>query len=191
MIDGLREHYKIAELCRVFNVYRSSYHYRKKQANKVSPERAHLRQEVIKIHAASRGSAGARTIAGTLSQRGEFVGRYKAASLMREANLVSTQLKKHRYKTVNEQSSIAENILNRAFNVDNPNQVWCGDVTYVWSGTQWLYLALVIDLYARRIVGWACSTHPDSQLTSQALRMAYESRGRPNNILFHSDSGLS
>lgn len=148
-----------------------------------------MKQEAIKIHTDSRGSAGARTIAGTLTQRGESVGRYKARSLMREADLVSKQHKKHRYKITKDESKIAKNTLNREFSVDRPNQVWCGDVTYVWAGTQWLYLALVIDLYARRIVGWACSTSPDSELTKQALRTAYESRGKPEGVMFHSDQG--
>jgi len=73
--------------------------------------------------------------------------------------------------------------------IDGRYQYWCGDVTYVWSGKQWLYLALVIDLYARRIVGWACSTSPDTELTKKALRIAYEARGEPQGITFHSDQG--
>ena len=179
----------MAELCRVFDVLRSSYHYRKQQTNKVCPERERLKQKAIKIHTDSRGAAGARTIAGTLTQQGESVGRYKAKSLMKEADLISKQHKKHRYKVAEDESKIAENKLNREFTMDKPDQVWCGDVTYVWAGTQWLYLALVVDLYARRIVGWACSTSPDSQLTIQALRMAFEARGQPKGVMFHSDQG--
>ncbi|NOZ51821.1 MAG: DDE-type integrase/transposase/recombinase [Gammaproteobacteria bacterium] len=68
--------------------------------------------------------------------------------------------------------------------VDAPNKVWCGDVTYIWAGTQWLYLAVVMDLYARRIVGWACSDSPDSELTCAALRMAYESRCKPKGVMY-------
>lgn len=173
----------------MFDVFRSSYHYRRYHAGKPCPDREQLKQAAIKIHSDSRGAAGARTIAGTLTQQGESVGRYKAGSLMKEAGLVSKQVKKHRYKVAEEASSMAENKLNRAFTVDKPNQVWCGDVTYVWAGTQWLYLAIVIDLYARRIIGWACSTRPDSQLTLRALRVAYEARGQPKGVMFHSDQG--
>jgi len=86
-------------------------------------------------------------------------------------------------------SDIADNHLNREFTMKSPNEVWCGDVTYVWSGKQWLYLALVIDLYSRRIIGWACSKNPDTALTSKALTMAYLARGRPMNVMFHSDQG--
>lgn len=69
------------------------------------------------------------------------------------------------------------------------DQVWCGDVTYIWAGTEWLYLAVVLDLYARRVVGWAISRSPDTALTLQAVRIAYESRGCPRGVLFHSDQG--
>ena len=117
------------------------------------------------------------------------MGRYKARSLMSELGLVSTQHKQHRYRIAEEESAIAPNHLDRQFSVDQPNQVWCGDVTYVWSGACWIYLAAVLDLNKRRIVGWACSDSPDSELTAKALQMAYESRGRPRGIMFHSDQG--
>ena len=182
-------HYRQSELLSVFEIPRSSYNYRRKQAAYVCPERERLKAAVVEIHTASRGAAGARTISGMLKLQGEPVGRYKAASLMKAAGLVSKQLKKHRYRLPGEVSIVADNILNRQFAVDRPNQVWCGDVTYVWSGRYWLYLAVVLDLYKRRVVGWAHSRHPDSRLTGQALRMAYESRGHPQQLLFHSDQG--
>ena len=108
---------------------------------------------------------------------------------MKAANIQSKQPNKHKYKIAEDESKIAPNMLNREFNVSAPNQAWCGDVTYIWAGTQWLYLAAVIDLYSRRIIGWACSHSPDSNLTVAALRMAYESRGNPKNVMFHSDQG--
>jgi putative transposase len=70
-----------------------------------------------------------------------------------------------------------------------PNQVWCGDVTFIWTGQRWSYLAVVMDLFARKPVCWVLSTSPDSNLTKQALNMAYELRGRPKGVLFHSDQG--
>ncbi len=80
-------------------------------------------------------------------------------------------------------------VLRREFNVNRPNEVWCGDVTYIWTGRRWAYLAIVMDLYARKPVGWAMSLSPNSQLTGQAISMAYEQRGRPSNVMFHSDQG--
>lgn len=81
------------------------------------------------------------------------------------------------------------NVLDRGFNVTSPNKVWCGDITYVWAEDRWHYLAAVIDRCARRVVGWALSSKPDSDLVIKALDMAYEQRSRPQNVLFHSDQG--
>ena len=108
---------------------------------------------------------------------------------MQQEGLVSRQLPRHRYPKAEKAHTLIPNALGRQFQPSKPNQVWCGDVTYVWSGTGWLYLAVVIDLYARRVVGYATSKNPDSELTKRALRMAYESRGRPHRVLFHSDQG--
>ena len=72
-----------------------------------------------------------------------------------------------------------------------PNQVWCGDVTYIWTGKRWAYLAVVLDLFARKPVGWAMSFSPDSRLTMKALEMAWETRGKPGGVMFHSDPGQS
>lgn len=103
--------------------------------------------------------------------------------------ITSKQPHKHRYKITEDESKTAPNLLQRKFPVDGPNQVWCSDVTYIWAGTQWLYLAVVMDLFKRRIVVWSCSTSPDTNLTCATLRTAYESRGQPKNIMFHSDQG--
>ena len=177
------------KLCEIFNVQRSSYYYRLSHKDIVDDERESLKALAVEIHTDSRGAAGARTIAGQLSQAGYNVGRYKAKSLMIEAKISSKQEKKHKYKNAEKESKIAPNLLKRQFNVEAKNSYWCGDVTYIWAGTQWMYLAVVMDLFKRKIVGWACSDSPDTNLTCAALRMAYESRGRPKNVIFHSDQG--
>ncbi|OKA95033.1 transposase, partial [Aeromonas salmonicida subsp. salmonicida] len=73
--------------------------------------------------------------------------------------------------------------------VPQPNQVWCGDITYVWTSARWHYLAVVLDLHTRRVVGWAMSDKPDAELAIKALEMAYQQRGCPSGVLFHSDQG--
>ena len=82
------------------------------------------------------------------------------------------------------------NHLNRKFNVSRPNEVCCGDVTYIWAGNRWAYLAIVMDLLARKGIGWVISDSPNSQLTRDALSMAFESRGRPDNVMFYSNQGM-
>ena len=184
-----REHGRIRATCQLFDINYSSYRYRIDHKDIVDPVRERLKQMAINIHTDSRGAAGARTIAGQLTQSGEAVGRYKAGNLMKEAGIKSKQPNKHKYKIAEDESKIAPNLLQREFAVKAPDKVWCGDVTYIWAGTQWLYLAVVLDLYARKIIGWSCSGSPDSELTCAALRMAYESRGKPKGVMFHSDQG--
>lgn len=77
----------------------------------------------------------------------------------------------------------------REFDVPQPNQVWCGDITYVCAGARWYYLAVVLDLHTRRVVGWAMSDKPDAELATKALEMVYQQRGCPSGVLFHSDQG--
>ena len=189
MVNELREQYTQKDLLNAFDLARSTYQYHQEKAGYADTQLEALKENVQKIHSDSRGAAGSRTVSGMLKQDGENVGRFKVRSLMRAMGLVSKQEKKHRYRIAEDESMIAPNHLAREFNVDKPNQVWCGDVTYIWIGTGWLYLAVVLDLFKRRVVGWACSASPDSELTAKALAMAYEARGRPRNVMFHSDQG--
>tara|TARA_B100000446_G_scaffold116286_1_gene108444 strand:+ start:3121 stop:3786 length:666 start_codon:yes stop_codon:yes gene_type:complete len=124
-----------------------------------------------------------------LNESGITIGRYKVRSLMREAQLVSKQPGRHAYKTVRHERPDIPNHLNREFAVQMPNQVWCGDISFIWAGDRWVYLAVVLDLYARRVVAWAVSNHPDADLVCMALDRAYEQRGKPKGLLFHSDQG--
>lgn len=144
---------------------------------------------VTSIFRESNGSAGARTIAGIATDRGVALSRYRAGRLMKQCQLVSCQQPKHAYKKAKQEHVEIPNHLDRQFSVTKPNQVWCGDVTYIWTGKRWGYLAMVMDLFARKPIGWAMSFSPDSQLTSNALSMACESRGRPKDVMFHSDQG--
>lgn len=109
---------------------------------------------------------------------------------MQACQLVSKQPGKSRYRPALDESSVVPNRLNRAFQPTAPNQVWCGDITYVRMAGQWAYLAVVLDLYARRVVGWSLSTTPDTALVAQALRRAIESRCPKPGLLFHSDQGV-
>lgn len=154
----------------------------------MDPERERLRARVVELHEASRCAAGARSLSASLRLEGEVVGRYKTARLMAEAGVESKQ-PGHVYKIAKVESEVAPNLLNREFDAAKPNQKWCGDVTYIWSGTQWTYLAVVMDLHRRELIGWAMSDSPDSELTKRALTVAYEARGCPKNVMFHSDQG--
>ena len=189
IIGKLRARYPVATLCHVFGVHRSSYKYWKNRPEKPDGRRAVLRSQVLELHGISHGSAGARSIATMATQRGYQMGRWLAGRLMKELGLVSCQQPTHRYKRGGHEHVAIPNHLERQFAVTEPNQVWCGDVTYIWTGKRWAYLAVVLDLFARKPVGWAMSFSPDSRLTMKALEMAWETRGKPGGVMFHSDQG--
>ncbi|WP_151356594.1 IS3 family transposase [Shigella flexneri] len=184
IIGKLRAHYPVVTLCHVFGVHRSSYRYWKNRPEKPDGRRAVLRSQVLELHGISHGSAGARSIATMATRRGYQMGRWLAGRLMKELGLVSCQQPTHRYKRGGHEHVAIPNYLERQFAVTEPNQVWCGDVTYIWA-----YLAVVLDLFARKPVGWAMSFSPDSRLTMKALEMAWETRGKPGGVMFHSDQG--
>ncbi|MGT7881459.1 DDE-type integrase/transposase/recombinase, partial [Escherichia coli] len=102
----------------------------------------------------SRGSAGARTLAEMLTQNGVPMSRYRAGRLMKYLNLSSCQPGKHQYKNARQEHTCLPNLLERQFAVPEPDRVWCGDITYIWAGNRWCYLAVVMDLFARRVIGW-------------------------------------
>ncbi|SWM06656.1 integrase catalytic subunit [Klebsiella pneumoniae] len=108
---------------------------------------------------------------------------------MKYLNLSSCQPGKHQYKNACQEHTCLPNLLERQFAVPEPDRVWCGDITYIWAGNRWCYLAVVMDLFARRVIGWSLSANADTALISSALRMAYEVRGQPRDVMFHSDQG--
>ena len=174
----------------MLSVSPSSYYNFESNQQRIDPERVRLRAKVIKIHTDSRGAAGSRTIMDKLSQQGDEIGRYKVSRLMKEAEIESKQPgKKHKYRDSAAEFPTIENKLNRQFTVCRINEVWCGDITFIWAGNRWIYLALVIDLFARKVVGWSISDSPNTALATNALTMAYVTRGRPKGVMFHSDQG--
>ncbi|MDC0598612.1 IS3 family transposase [Gammaproteobacteria bacterium] len=189
IIERLTESFTIVELCKTFGVHRSSYKYWVKRSVNIKPEAQQEMAVVKAIHVESNGSAGARTIAQIATTRGVPLSRYRVTGFMKRLGLVSCQLPQHAYKRESKEHVAIKNHLGREFDVQKPNKVWCGDVTYIWAGNRWCYLAIVMDLFSRKPIGWAISYSPNSALTSKALSMAFESRGKPANIMFHSDQG--
>lgn len=173
----------------MLGVNRSSYRYWLAHPTKIAPQRIRLISEMKRWFGASNGSAGERSLVKLLATSGFNVSRWLVNKLMKQEGLVSRQLPTHKYAKGEREHLSIPNVLNRNFNPTAPNQSWCGDVTYVWTGNKWAYLAVVLDLYARKVIGWVVSNTPDSELTKKALRMAFESRGKPKNLLFHSDQG--
>lgn len=189
MIAQLQERHPTRQLCELFGVHRSSYRKWRDRPQETSDDEQRLREQIQKAHQLSQGSAGARTIAALVTHAGIPLSRYRAARRMKVLGLVSSQIPEHRYRKAEQLHLEIPNLLNRQFDVKAPNQAWCGDITYIWTGARWSYLAIVMDLFSRKPVGWAMSHTPDSELTKRALTMAFESRGTPKGVTFHSDQG--
>jgi putative transposase len=131
MIDELQESHSTKRLCEVFELHRSTLKYRRTAAVRIDPERVKLNALVRSAHNLSGGSAGARSIAGIVTGFGVPLSRYRAKGVMKRLGLVSTQLPAHKYKKARQPHTTIPNTLNREFNPDAPDQVWCGDVTYI------------------------------------------------------------
>jgi putative transposase len=124
-----------------------------------------------------------------VTAQGFPLSRSCATRRMQVLGLVSSQLPKHSYKKAVQPHINVPNRLNRQFDIDVANKVGAGDITYIWTGVHWAYLAVVLDLFIRHPVVWALSFSHDSVLTQKALMMSYESRGEPKWVMFRSDQG--
>ncbi|MEI0766309.1 IS3-like element IS222 family transposase [Pseudomonas aeruginosa] len=189
LIDQLSEQESVEVVCSAFDVARSCYYVHRLRRRRVDARRVALRSQVNQLFSQSRGSAGSRSILGMLREEGVTIGRFRVRRLMRELGLVSKQPGSHAYKQATVERPDIPNRLNREFATEHPSQVWYGDITYVWAQGRWHYLAAVLDLHTRRVIGWAFSAKPDAELVIKALDMAYEQRGKPQQVLFHSDQG--
>ncbi|ANB55127.1 transposase [Aeromonas veronii] len=176
-------------VCCAFDVPTSCFYDYLARKQTINRERIQQRSELRRLFKESRSSAGSRALMSMMRELGYQIGRFKVRNLMKEAALASKQPGAHRYKVARSERPDIPNLLAREFDSPQPNQVWCGDITYVWAGGRWHYLAAVLDLHTRRIVGWAISDKPDAELAIKALEMAYQQRGCPSCVLFHSDQG--
>ncbi|GLR71646.1 transposase [Agaribacter marinus] len=132
---------------------------------------------------------GTRRMVVELRELGFDVGRYKVSRLMKKLKLVAKRPKQHRYPRYGQSSLLAPNSLNRQFNPERANRYWSGDITYIRTSQGWLYLAIVMDLYSRRVISWAFSDKPNSELTTRALRLAVNKRQPNQTVVFHSAHG--
>lgn len=149
-----------------------------------------LVDKVRQIFSDNKHCFGSRRLSDRLKKQGIAVGRYKTRQLMRELKLVVRYPKRFKITTdSNHSEAISPNRLDRHFKVAKPNQVWTTDITYVWTLQGWLYVAVVIDLFSRQVVGWAIDDHMRTSLCVQALQMAFWRRKPPPGLLHHSDRG--
>jgi transposase InsO family protein len=191
----MKNDYSILGLCRTLEVSTSGYydwHRRRDCPGPRALENQTLAREIDRIHAQSRHTYGSPRVMQELRKKGRRHGRHRIARLMKQNSLCGRQKGRHRVHTTdsNHDLPIAPNRLAQAPKATAPNQIWVADITYIETLEGWLYLAAVLDLYSRKIVGWAMSDHIDTTLVLKALGMALLHRTPPANLLFHSDRGV-
>ena len=185
--------YPVTVLCAVMRVSRSGfYDYLDRYASRDDhrPSETALKRRIKEIFNQSRASYGSRRIVKQILNEGHQIGRYKVRRIMRQMGLRAKRPKRFKLTTDSKHSfPVAANVLNRNFDVDTPNKLWTADISYVWTFEGWLYLAVVMDLYSRQIVGWAMDSRMKKQLTLDALATAYWQRKPDQGLLHHSDRG--
>jgi putative transposase len=183
--------FPIRAMCRAMRVSPSGYYaWRNRPPSHKELEDERLRAEVRRAHEQSRGTYGVPRVAKELQARGHVVGVRRVARLMRQQGLRGR--KRRRFRATTDSShghAIAPNLLQRDFRKEAPNRAWVGDVTAVYTGCGWLYLAVLLDLYSRGVVGWATSTNNDTKLALAALENAVALRQPPPGLVHHTDRG--
>jgi len=183
--------FPVTILCEVMRVSRSGfYDYLFRYLDDNGPGEAELKSRIKEIFNNSGQSYGSRRIVKQLQAEGHQIGRYKVRRIMRQLNLKAIIPRRFKRTTDSKHSfPVAPNILDQKFDVDTPNKVWTADISYVWTFEGWLYLAVVMDLHSRQIVGWAMNERMKKQLVIDALAMAYWQRKPSKGLLHHSDRG--
>lgn len=180
-------------MCKILKVSKSGYYYwRKGSISKREKENTFLLQEIFTIYDQSNGTYGSPRIHQELYQLGYKVSRPKVSRIMKKNKIQSKIRKKWVITTDSKHNDpIAPNLLNRNFRVDLPGQVWVSDITYINTKNGWVYLTVIIDLFNRKVIGWALSSTMKADQTSiAALKMALSNRNKSENLIFHSDRGV-
>lgn len=191
----MKTEHPVEQLCQAFEVAPSGYYDwsgRQEQPCERQQQDQWLKAEIERIHKQSRETYGAPRVQMELRSQGQCHGRNRIARLMREQDLCGRQKKRYRVRTTDSkhQEPIAPNRLAQAPAPTRPDQLWAADITYVATAAGWVYVAAILDLYSRRIVGWAVSQRIDTALVLMALSMALTHRQPPAGLIVHSDRGV-
>lgn len=183
--------FAVRMMCRVLEVSVSGYYaWRGRIPGPREQARAQLDVQVHKLFLAEKQRAGAPRLTRRLKAQGHRAGRHQVAHSLRRQGLRAKAARKYQATTnSNHRLPVAPNLLQQDFSAQRANQKWVSDITYVATDEGWLYLAVILDLYSRAIVGWAMSERMNAALTCDALRMALFRRHRPRGVVVHSDRG--
>ena len=184
--------FEVAAMCETFNVSRSGYYaWKKRPASETAQRAESLTAEIEEIHLKRKGVYGSPRVHQELLDRGHECCVNTVAKLMRIAGIRAKTKKKFIATTnSNHDRPVAENVLNREFDsATQPNEIWLSDITYIWTDQGWMYLAVVLDLFTRKVVGWSCDDSMTSQLVVDAMQNAIDQERPEGDVLCHSDRG--
>ena len=189
-IDRRRNQYPIRQMCRLLQVSHSGYYaWRTRPESRRTGYDRELTRTIRLLHGESGGTYGSPRIHAELQSEGFTCGRTKVARLMHIAGLKGCPKRRFRVTTKSGMTR-ALNLLDQNFSADDANQRWASDITFIWTGQGWLYLAVVMDLYSRRIIGWSMSRRINRHLVTNALTMALGQRQPEGELIHHSDRGV-
>lgn len=188
--DNLRN-YPLSLSCRILQVSRSGYyHWVKRRYQQRGQEEAKILLLINKHYKLSKGRYGLRRITRAIRQEGVIVNRKRVYRLMKKNGIFSRTKKKFKVTTKQDSAaSFSANLLNGKFEAEMKNQIWTSDITYIWTNEGWMYLAVVLDVYNREIIGWSLNQRASSDLVVKALTMAIFKRKQQTGVIFHSDRG--
>lgn len=191
-IQGHRSEFPVQRMCRLLGVARSGYYeWQRCPESSRAREDRQLQQQIEEIHHEKQRTYGSPRIHQELRERGTRCARKRVARLMRGAGLRSKRTRRFRVTTQSRHRfDLAPNVLNRDFTASGPDQVWVGDITYIDTQEGWLYLAVLLDLFSRRVVGWAMDSHLRVELALDALERAVSWRNPQPGLLHHTDRGV-
>lgn len=191
MIKENTADFSVKMMCKLLSVSPSGYYgWRDRPLSNRIQKNIVLSAKIKALFDKEHGRAGAKRIAKRLNQLGIQAGRHRVARIMRANSWRAKAAKKFKATTnSNHKLPVAPNLLQQNFSATRPNEKWVSDITYIWTEEGWLYLAVVMDLYSRMVVGWSMSERMTSKLVMNALQMAIWRRGRPQGVIIHSDRG--
>ena len=191
MIKEESSRFSLGLMCRLLSVSTSGYYdWRSRKPSRREEENRQLANKIKAIFDDEKSRAGALRITKRLNNEGTPVGRHRVAKIMRSNGWRARAAKKFKATTnSNHQLPVAPNLLQQNFSARRPNEKWVSDITYIWTEEGWLYLAVVMDLCSRKVVGWALCERMTKQLVIDALQMAIWNRKPPRGLILHSDRG--
>lgn len=191
MIKKYSDHFSIRKMCEMLSVSPSGYYdWKNRKPSKRSIENQKLTIRIKEIFDEEKSRAGAERIAKRLKFEKWLVSKRRVASIMRSHGWRAKAAKKFKATTnSNHKLPVAPNLLNQNFNAAKPNEKWVSDITYIWTDEGWLYLATVMDLFSRKLIGWSLSERMTTKLVADALMTALWNRKMPKQVIVHSDRG--